>query len=127
MSRAHDDSGTIAKAAAHELVREFENSIAARLAAANQAGDEVALAQVQADHLIAEAEAQAAEGARQRTTAILTAARAEADRLIEVGVRRAAALTAAAARRRDQDVATVVAAVLPRPRSSSQDVVVSRP
>ena len=71
MSRAHDDAGTVNPATPHELVRELENSIAARLAAANQAGDEVALAQVQADHLIAEAEAQAAEVARHRTAAIL--------------------------------------------------------
>lgn len=127
MSRAHDDSDTVAQATPHELVRELENSIAARLAAANQAGDEVALAQVQADHLIAEAEAQAAEVARQRTAAILSAARAEAARVTQAGVRRAAALTAAADRRRDQDVATVVAAVLPQQTSSSQDVVVSRP
>ena len=78
MSRTHDDSEPTDRATPHELVRELENSIAARLAAANQAGDEVALAQVQADHLIAEAEAQAAEVARQRTAAILSAVRAAA-------------------------------------------------
>ena len=70
---------------------------------------------MQADHLIAEAEAQAAEVARQRAAAILSAARAEAARLTQAGIRRAADLTAIAARRRDQDVATVVAAVLPQP------------
>jgi hypothetical protein len=121
MSRAHDDSDTVAQATPHELVRELENSIAARLAEANQAGDEVALAQVQADHLIAEAETQAAEEARQRTAAILSAARAEAARLTQAGIRRAADLTAVAARRRDKDVATVVAAVLPQQTRSSQD------
>ena len=120
MSRAQPDSDTVAQATPHELVRELENSIAARLAAANEAGDEVALAQVQADDLIAEAEAQAAEEARQRTAAILSAARAEADRLTQDGIRHAADLTAAAARRRDQDVATVVAAVLPHPARSSR-------
>jgi len=126
MSRTHDDSETVDPATSHELVRELEKSIAARLAAANQAGDEVALAQVQADHLIAEAEAQAAEVARQRTAAILSAARAEAARLAQDGIQHAAELTAAAARRRDQDVATVVAAVLPQPSRSSQDAA-SRP
>ncbi|MER7243124.1 hypothetical protein [Kribbella sp. NPDC000426] len=114
MSRVDDDSGTVDPATSHELVRELEKSIAARLAAADQARDEVALAQVQAEHLIAEAEAQAAEEARQRTTAILSAARAEAARLTQAGYHRAADLTAATARRRDRDVATVVAAVLPR-------------
>jgi hypothetical protein len=126
MSRAHDDGDTVAQATPHELVRELENSIAARLAAANQAGGEVALAQVQADHLIAQAEAQAAEVARQRTAAILSAARAEAARLTQGGTRRAADLTAVANQRRDQDVATVVAAVLPQETRSPQDQV-SRP
>lgn len=123
MSRAHDDSDPVAPVTPHELVRELEHSIAARLAAANQAGDEVALAQVQADHLIAEAEAQAAEVTRQRTAAILSAARAEAARLTQAGLRHAADLTAVAARRRDQDVADVVAAVLPQQTWSSQDEV----
>jgi hypothetical protein len=126
MSRTHDDSETSDRATSHELVRELESSIAARLAAANQAGDEVALAQVQADHLIAEAEAQAAEVSRQRAAAILSAARAEAARLTQAGIRRAADLTAVAARRRDQDVATVVGAVLPQQEWSSRDEV-SRP
>lgn len=122
MSRAHDDSETVAHSTPHELVRELENSITARLAAADQARDEVALAQVQADHLIAEAEAQAADVARQRAAAILSAARAEATRLTDAGVRRAAALTAVAVRRRDQDVATVVSSVLPpRDRSSREE------
>jgi hypothetical protein len=121
MSRAQPDSDTVAQPTPHELVRELENSIAARQAAANQAGDGVALAQVQADHLIAEAEARAAEEARQRTAAILSAARAEAARLTQAGIRRVVDLTAAAARRRDEDVATVVAAVLPQQPGSSQD------
>jgi hypothetical protein len=121
MSRAHDDSDTVDHATPHELVRNLEDSIAARLAAADQARDEVALAQVQADHLIAEAEAQAAEVARQRTTAILAAARAEATRLTQAGIRCAADLTAVATRRRDQDVATVVAAVLPQQTQSSRE------
>jgi hypothetical protein len=122
MSRAHEDSDTVGHATSHELVRELENSIAARLAAADQARNEVALAQVQADHLIAEADAQAAEVARQRAAAILSAARAEATRLTDAGIRRAAALTTVAAQRRDQDVATVVSSVLPqRDRSAREE------
>lgn len=121
MSRTHDDSETTDRATPHELVRSLEDSIAARLAAADQARDEVALAQVQADHLIAEAEAQAAEVARQRAAAILSAARAEAARLTQAGIRRAADLTAIAARRRNQDVAAVVAAVLPQETPSSRE------
>lgn len=126
MSRIYDESEKVNHATPHELVRNLEDSIAARLAAANQARDEVALAQVQADHLIAEAEAQAAEVARQRAAAILSAARAEAARLTQARVQRAADLTAVAARRREQDVATVVAAVLPQPADSSRKEV-SRP
>ncbi|TCM39509.1 hypothetical protein [Kribbella sp. VKM Ac-2568] len=121
MSRTHDSSETTDRATPHELVRELENSIAARLAAADQARDEVALAQVQADHLIAEAEAQAAEVARQRAAAIVSAARAEAARLTQAGIRSAAGLRSVAAQRRDQDVAAVVAAVLPQPARSSRD------
>jgi hypothetical protein len=121
MSRAHDAAGTVNHATPHEMVRELETSIAARLAAADQARDEMALAQVQADHLIAEAEAQAAEVARQRAAVILSAARAEAARLTQAGIRRAADLTAVAARRRDQDVAAVVASVLPQQARSSRE------
>jgi hypothetical protein len=121
MSRAYDDSDTVGDATPHELVRELENSIAARLAAADQARDEVALAQVQADHLNAEADAQAAEVARQRAAAILSAARAEATRLTDAGIRRATDLTTVAARRRDQDVATVVSSVLPQRGQSSRE------
>jgi hypothetical protein len=121
MSRIQDNGGTVDPATSHELVRELEKSIAARLAAAERARDEVARAQVQAEHLIAEAEAQAAEEARQRTTAILSAARAEAARLTQAGSRRAADLTAATARRRDRDVATVLAAVLPQPTDALRE------
>jgi len=121
MNRARDDSDTVDHATPHELVRELENSIAARLAAADQSRDEVALAHVQADHLVAEAEAQAAEAARQRAAAILSTARAEATRLTDAGIRRAAALTTIAARRRDQDVATVISSVLPQRERSSRE------
>lgn len=121
MSRAHDDSDTVNHATPHELVRELEDSIAARLAAADKARDEVALAQVQADHLITEAEAQAAEVARQRAAAILSAARAEATRLTQAGIRRAADLTAIAARHRDQDIAAVISSVLPQRALSSRE------
>lgn len=123
MSRARDSAGTVnnaTHATPRELVRALETSIAARLTAADQARDEVALAQVQAEHLIAAAEAQAAEVAGQGAATILFAARAEAARLTQAGIRRAADLTAVAARRRAQDVATVVAAVLPRPEETSR-------
>ena len=109
------------RATPHELVRHLETSIAARLSAADQARDEVALARVQADHLIAEAEANAAESARRRTAAILSAARIEAARLTDAGIRRAADLTAVAARRRDEDVAAVVSSVLPERAGSVRD------
>ncbi|GAA1553427.1 hypothetical protein GCM10009789_03660 [Kribbella sancticallisti] len=121
MSRTHDDSETMEPATPHELVRELEDSIAARLTAADQARDEVALARVRADHLIAEAEAQAAEVARQRAAAILSVARAEAARLTGAGIARAAHLSAVAAGRRDQDVDSVVSAVLPQSPESSWD------
>ncbi len=119
MSRAHVGNGAD-HTRAHELVLEFEASIAARLAAAERAGDEVAQAQLQADHLIVEAETQAREEAQRRRAAILSSARAETTRLREAGIRRAADLTAAAARRRDADVAAVVASVLPATVPSSQ-------
>jgi hypothetical protein len=118
MSRAHGGDGAD-QTRAHELVLEFEASIAARLAASERAGDEVAQAQLQADRLIAEAEAQAGEEAQRRRAAILSSARVETTRLRGAGIRRAADLTAIAARRRDEDVAAVVASVLPvRVRSS---------
>jgi hypothetical protein len=121
MRRAHDDSDTVDHATPHKLVRELEKAIAARLAAEDQARDEVALAQVQADHIIAETETQAAEVARQRAAAILSAARAEATRLTDAGIRRALDLTAVAAGRRDQDVAAVVSSVLPQRHRSSRE------
>jgi hypothetical protein len=120
MSRTHDHRETVDPATSHALVRELENSIAARLAAADQARDEMALAKMQADHLIAEAEAQAAAVARLRAAAILSVARAEAARLVETGSRRAAGLAATAAGRRDRDVAAVVAAVLPPAGSAGE-------
>lgn len=76
---------------------------------------------MKADHLVAEAEARAAEAARQRAAAILSVARAEATRLTDAGIRRAAALTAIAARRRDQDVAAVISSVLPQQDRSSRE------
>lgn len=122
MKRAHDGDRAD-PARAHELVREFEASIAARLAASEQAGDEVAQARLQADHLIAQAEVDAAEEAQRRRATILSSARAEAARLSEAGTRQAADLTAIAARRRDADVAAVLSSVLPpRVRSSQGEV-----
>lgn len=123
MSRAHGGDGAD-QTRAHELVLEFEASIAARLAASEQAGNEVAQAQLQADHLIAEAEEQASQEAQRRKAAILSSARAETTRLREAGIRRAADLAAIAARRRDADVAAVVASVLPARVPSSQGEVI---
>lgn len=123
MSRAHGGDGAD-QTRAHELVLEFEASIAARLAASEQAGNEVAQAQLQADHLIAEAEEQASQEAQRRKAAILSSARAETTRLREAGIRRAADLAAIAARRRDADMAAVVASVLPARVPSSQGEVI---
>ncbi|MGH3348843.1 MAG: hypothetical protein ACRDO4_17835, partial [Nocardioides sp.] len=112
MSRAHDGDGAD-HTRAHELVQELEASIAARLAVSEQAGDEVAQAERQADHLIAEAETQAGEDAQRRRETILASAHAEAARLSAAGNRSAADVTAIAARRRDADVAAVESSVLP--------------
>jgi hypothetical protein len=105
----------------HELVRELEAAIAARLAAAGQARDEVASAQRQAEDLTAEAEVRASEAARRRRAAILSAAHAEAGRLTQAGIDGAAALSLAAARRRDDDVALVMSQVLPKRTRSPRD------
>ena len=51
-------------ATSHELVRELESAIAARQATADQARDHVARAQLQAEHLVAEAEARAQDEAK---------------------------------------------------------------
>jgi hypothetical protein len=122
MSRAHDGDEA-ARTSAHERVLELEASIATRLTAAEQAGDELARAKRQADQLLAEAEAQVGEEAQRRRSATISAAHAEADRLIAAGIRRATDLSAMAARRRDADVAAVVSAVLPVLIRSSQGVV----
>jgi len=107
----------------HELVRELETSIEARLAAADQARAEVAQAQATAEHLLAEAAERAERDAQHRAAVILADARAEAVRLTEAGNRSAAELTAVAARRRDEDVAAVVSWVLPaRPGPASRAV-----
>jgi hypothetical protein len=122
MSRAHDGDEA-ARTSAHERVLELEASIATRLTAAEQAGDELARAKRQADQLLAEAEAQVGEEAQRRRSATISAAQAEADRVIAAGIRRATDLSAMAARRRDADVAAVVSAVLPVLIRSSQGVV----
>ncbi len=112
MSRTpHDPPAS--KATPHELVLQFETSIETRLAAAEQARAEVERAQQQATYVIAQAAEQAMHDAQELTEGILAGARAEAARLIEAGTVRAADLTALTARRRDEDVAAVVAAVLP--------------
>lgn len=98
--------------AAHQMVRELEKSIAARLAAANSSHDDLTQARAEADALIAEAESQAAQAGRVHAAAILSAARAEAAHLEADGEREAAELTATATRRRDDDVAAILAEVL---------------
>jgi hypothetical protein len=97
----------------HELVLRLETSIETRLAAAEQARAEVERAQQQATEVIAQAAEQAMHDAQELTDGILAGARAEAARLTEAGTVRAADLTALTVRRRDEDVAAVVAAVIP--------------
>lgn len=111
--RTAHDSDRVDEVTPHEMVQDLEMSIATRLSAAESARDDVARAQAQADALLAEAEVQAAKVGRVHAAAILAAARAEAARLADDGARAAADLTAAAARHRDDDVATVLARVLP--------------
>ncbi len=112
MSRTPSNPAT-QEATPHELVLQLETSIQTRLAAADQARAEVAQAEAQAAYLIAEAAEQAVRDAQELKEVILADARAEAARLTEAGTVRAAGLTAVTARRRDADVAAVVAAVLP--------------
>ena len=107
-------------ATSHDLVRELERSIEARLTAA-EAGDEVTDARVEADRLIAEAEVRADEAARDHAAAILSEARVEAKRLAEAGTRRATDLAETAALHREEDVAAVVSSVLPAESSSSEE------
>ena len=107
-------------ATSHDLVRELERSIEARLTA-GEAGDEVTLAQVEADRLIAEAQGRADGAARQRVAAILCAARVEAKRLADAGIRRATDLAETATSHREEDVSAVVSSVLPVESSSSEE------
>jgi hypothetical protein len=108
-------------ATSHELVRELESAIAAREATADQARDDVARAQLQAEHLVAEAEAQAQDEAQRRRAAILAQAHAVAHHVTEGGINRAADLTATAGRRRESDIATVMSLVLPKPLRSPRE------
>lgn len=117
MSRAQGD-GAADRATAQQLVRRLESSIADHLTTADRAREEVEHARVQAERIVTEAEEQATVTARRRTSAILSAAQAEATRLIEAGSRRAENLTAMAARHREQDVATVLSALLPTAAAS---------
>jgi vacuolar-type H+-ATPase subunit H len=110
----------------HELVLQLESSIETRLAAAEQARDEVERARQRATDVIAQAADQAMHDAQELTEGILAYARTEAARLTEIGAVRAADLTALTARRRDKDVAAVVAAVLPA-RLGPGSEAVSRP
>jgi hypothetical protein len=93
-------------------VVQLERSIEARLAAADEARVEVARAHQQAAQVVSEAAEEAERDARRLAEVILADARAEAGRVIEAGTHRAADLTALTARRRDEDVAAVVATVL---------------
>jgi vacuolar-type H+-ATPase subunit H len=107
-------------ATSHDLVRELERSIEARLTAA-EAGDEVTDARAEADRLIAEAEVRADEAARDHAAAILSEARVEAKRLAEAGTRRATDLAETAALHREEDVSAVMSSVLPAESSSSEE------
>lgn len=107
-------------ATSHDLVRELERSIEARLTA-GEAGDEVTEARVEADRLIAEAEVRADVAARDHAAAILSEARVEAKRLAEAGTRRATDLAETAALHREEDVSAVVSSVLPAESSSSEE------
>ena len=108
-------------AAAHQMVRELERSIAARLAALDEDDDEVARARAEADRLVSEAQVLADEAGRERTAAILSAARLEAKRLVDAGTCRATDLTEFATARLESDVAAVVSSILPEANSSSRE------
>jgi vacuolar-type H+-ATPase subunit H len=110
----------------HELVLQLESSIETRLAAAEQARDEVERARQRATDVIAQAADQAMHDAQELTEGILAYARTEAARLTEIGIVRAADLTALTGRRRDKDVDAVVAAVLPA-RPGPRSEAASRP
>jgi hypothetical protein len=97
----------------HELVLGLESSIEARAAAEEKAQDEVTRAHREADQIIAAAAAEAAQAAERLTAEVLAAARIEADGLRQAGIRSAEDLAAVAARRRDENVAASVSAVLP--------------
>ena len=107
-------------ATAHQMVRDLERSIAARLAALGQ-DDEVARARAEAERLVAEAQVLSDEAGRERTAAILSAARLAAERLVEAGTRRATDLTEFATTRLETDVAAVVSSILPEASSSSRE------
>jgi hypothetical protein len=111
MSCAPHDSG--ASPSPHELVLGLESSIEARAAAEEKAQDEVTRAHREADQIIAAAAAEAAQAAERLTAEVLAAARIEADGLRQAGIRSAEDLAAVAARRRDENVAASVSAVLP--------------
>ena len=116
------DTGPVAPdpATAHQMVRDLERSIAARLAAVDEDG-EFARARVEADRLVAEGQALADAAGRERTDAILSAARMEAQRLVDSGARRATELTELATTRLEADVAAVLSSILPEASSSSRE------
>jgi vacuolar-type H+-ATPase subunit E/Vma4 len=111
MSGAPNDLG--ASPSPHELVLGLESSIEARVAAEEGAQDEVTRVHREADQIVAAAAAEAAQAAERLTAEVLAAARIEADGLRQAGIRSAEDLAAVAARRRDENVADSVTAVLP--------------
>ncbi|MEP6854132.1 MAG: hypothetical protein ABJA33_01585 [Pedococcus sp.] len=82
---------------------------------------EFARARVEADRLVAEGQALADAAGRERTDAILSAARMEAQRLVDSGARRATELTELATTRLEADVAAVLSSILPEASSSSRE------
>jgi vacuolar-type H+-ATPase subunit H len=111
MSCAPHDPG--ASPSPHELVLGLESSIEARVAAEERAQDEVTRAHREADQIVAAAAAEAAQAAERLTAKVLAAAGIEADGLRQAGIRSAEDLAAVAARRRDENVAASLTAVLP--------------
>jgi vacuolar-type H+-ATPase subunit H len=111
MSGAPHDTG--ASPSPHELVLGLESSIEARVAAEEKAQDEVTRAHREADEIVGAAAAEAAQAAERLTAEVLAAARIEADGVRQAGIRSAEDLAAVAARRRDENVADSVTAVLP--------------
>jgi hypothetical protein len=106
------------RATPRELVLQLETSIETRLAATEQGRAELGQARQRATQTIAQSAEQARLDAQELTEGILAGARTEAARLTQAGSVGAADLTTRAAAGREEDVAAVVAAVIP-PRLGS--------